>query len=180
MRSFIEAKITMENFIHEPLGALHTFASILALVFGAIVLKNRKGNKLHKRLGYVYIANMLVLNVSAIGITNMSGSVGMFHLFILISLPTTLAAIYFPVFSRSNPNWRIRHFEFMYWSYVGLIAAFIAEVIVRVPVLFLYSQEEVKQASASQASFIFAAAITGVVMFVAEIYFRRYRKQLFG
>jgi len=84
------------------------------MVFGALVLKNRKGIKLHKKLGYVYIASMLVLNFSAIAITNMSGSVGVFHLFRLISLPTTFAAIYFPVFARDNPKWLLRHFEFMY------------------------------------------------------------------
>ena len=59
-------------------------------------------------------ACMQLLNLSAIPITNMTGSIGLFHVFVAISLPTTLAAMYFPMFGRANPRWKQRHFEFTY------------------------------------------------------------------
>lgn len=84
---------------------------------------------------------MLLLNLSAIPITNITGSIGLFHVFVAISLPTTLAAMYFPVFGRSNLRWKRFHFEFTYWSYVGLIVPFIADAMVRLPLLVLTDGE---------------------------------------
>jgi len=170
----------MEIYIQGSLGIIHTVTSVLALVFGGLVLKKSKGTVFHKKLGYIYVINMLILNFSAMGITNMTGSMGLFHIFIIFSLPTTLAAMYFPLFARKNRNWMRKHFEFMYWSYVGLIAAFIAEVVVRIPALLLYSEGSVQEFSASPSSFVYAAVILGGVMVVAEILFRRYCRQLFG
>ena len=123
---------------------------------------------------------MLILNISAIGITNMTGSFGYFHIFVLISLPTILAAAYFPIFARSKQNWMLRHFEFMFWGYVGLIAAFVAEVVIRFPAVLVIPNDQVQEFSASPGSFVLAAAITGGIMFVAEILFRRHRKRIFG
>jgi uncharacterized membrane protein len=170
----------MDEFIHSPLGAIHTLTAMLALAIGAVVLSIKKGTGLHKKLGYFYVGCMIVLNVSAIPITNMTGSFGLFHVFVVVSLPTIIAAIYFPVFARENPNWKLRHFEFMFWSYAGLIAAFIAEVMVRLPAIFAFSELEVKAVSGSYISFFIAFAILGVVMGVSEFLFRRYRRKMFG
>lgn len=90
----------MENFITSPLGAIHTLAATIALLFGAIVLGSKKGTSAHKKLGYMYVTSMLVLNLTAMPITSMSGSVGLFHVFIAISLPTILLAMYYPLFAR--------------------------------------------------------------------------------
>ncbi|REL27454.1 DUF2306 domain-containing protein [Thalassotalea euphylliae] len=135
----------MNSFINEPLGAIHTFAAVVALIIGAIVLASTKGNARHQTRGYTYIVSMLVINITAIPITNMSGNIGLFHLFILLSLPTTLLAIYYPLSARfssklpssNNGNWLMQHFTFTYWSYVGLVATFVAEVMVRLPSIML-------------------------------------------
>ena len=171
---------SVDEFIQGPLGAFHFASAIVALIFGAIVLSNPKGTAKHKRLGYIYFASMLALNVSAIPITNMTGSIGLFHLFVVMSLPTTLAALYFPLFGRANPNWKMQHFTCMFWSYVGLIAAFIAEGIVRLPILLVTDRTAADRAFEASGGFWSAALVMVVVMAIAEVIFRRYRRHFFG
>ena len=170
----------MHEFIQGPLGAVHFISAIVALIFGAIVLSKPKGTAKHRRLGYIYFASMLALNLSAIPITNMTGSIGLFHLFVVMSLPTTLAALYFPLFGRGNPNWKMHHFTYMFWSYVGLIAAFIAEGLVRLPILLATDRTAADRALEASTGFWSAALIMVVVVAIAELLFRRYRSHLFG
>lgn len=171
---------SVNEFIQGPLGAFHFASAIVALIFGAIVLSSPKGTAKHKRLGYVYFASMLVLNLSAIPITNMTGSIGLFHLFVVMSLPTTLAALYFPLFGRANANWKMQHFTYTFWSYVGLIAAFIAEGMVRLPILLATDRMAADQAFEASSGFWSAALVMIVVVAIAELLFRRYRRRLFG
>jgi uncharacterized membrane protein len=167
----------MQAFIHEPLGWLHTAAAILALLAGAWIFWKPKGTRQHRQLGYVYFASMLLLNFSAIPITNMTGSIGLFHVFVVISLPTVLGAMYFPMFARLNPNWKRRHFEFTYWSYVGLVAAFVAEALVRLPVLTLLDSPTAPQPE-SLSVFLLAVFVMFGVMLPAEFWFRRLRTKI--
>ena len=39
----------------------------------------------------------------------------------------------YPILSRKGKNYIIRHFNYMYWSVVGLYYAFCAEVLTRIP-----------------------------------------------
>ena len=123
----------MEFFVSSFTGGIHSFAAVVALVSGVFVFLNPKGTSQHKKIGYVYVVAMLVLNISAIPLQGLFGGIGWFHLFILMSLPNILIGLYFPLFRRDHPHWQEWHFESMAYSYVGLIAAFIAEVIIRVP-----------------------------------------------
>ncbi|HPW63193.1 MAG TPA: hypothetical protein PLJ13_12925, partial [Cyclobacteriaceae bacterium] len=59
------------------------------------------------------------------------GRFGPFHLAALISLVTLLAGI-FSVLLRTK-SWLNYHLAFMYYSVMGLYAAFASEVIVRIP-----------------------------------------------
>lgn len=123
----------MEFFYSSILGGVHSVAAIVALICGGIVFFRQKGTKLHKRYGYVYVVAMLTLNITAIPLQNLFGSIGWFHIFILMSLPYVLLGMYYPLFGRRDPKWVVYHFEIMSWSYAGLLAAFVAEVFVRVP-----------------------------------------------
>ena len=180
MAYFKEMGPSINEFVQGPLGAFHFASAIVALICGAIVLSNPKGTAKHKRLGYIYFASMLALNLSAIPITNMTGSIGLFHLFVVMSLPTTLAALYFPLFGRTNPNWKTQHFTYMFWSYVGLIAASIAEGMVRLPILFVTDRTAADRALEASGGFWFAALVMVAVMAIAEVIFRRYRRHFFG
>lgn len=172
----------MQAFINEPLGLLHFLSAIVALISGLIVLIINKGTNRHKTVGYVYFISMLIVNISAIPITNMTGSIGIFHVFILMSLPTLLLAMYYPIFARKRDNWVQSHFTYMYWSYIGLFAAFVAEVMIRLPILSAVS-EKVSQASSmndtSTVSAISAFAVLAIIMLFAEVIFRKMRTNLF-
>ena len=169
----------MNEFINGPLGALHTLSATIALIVGLIVLLSKKGTGEHKKLGYIYVLSMLILNISAIPITNMSGSIGLFHVFILISLPTIITAIYIPLFMRNKPNWVSMHFSFMYWSYVGLVAAFINEVMVRLPAIIFVADKINNQITEQTVNIaaILAFTTTGIVIFFSETIFRSWRKK---
>lgn len=125
----------MQQFFSGFIGGLHFYSAMAALVFGALVLFYHKGTKLHRTVGYLYFSSMLILNLSALPIQRMSGGIGPFHIFVLISLPTVLAALYFPLCRRTHPNWLWHHSNLMMWSYIGLVSAFVAETMVRLPFL---------------------------------------------
>lgn len=116
------------HIINSGVGLFHTICAILAIIFGTLVLVNKKGTKKHKRLGLVYITNMLLLNTTAFGIYNF-GKFSMFHAFAILSLGSIIMGI-IPIIRRKG-NWFKRHFYLMSWSVVGLYCAFWAEIGVR-------------------------------------------------
>ncbi|HNO83382.1 MAG TPA: DUF2306 domain-containing protein [Anaerolineales bacterium] len=111
----------------------HLVSAVSALAFGACVLYTRKGTRLHKQLGYAYLVNMLGLNITALFIYQLTGHFGPFHGAALASLLTLLAG-FVPAYLRlPHGRWLEFHYEFMNWSYVGLIAAGVSEVATRLP-----------------------------------------------
>jgi uncharacterized membrane protein len=114
-------------------GLIHSGFGLVALLAGLGVMTLRKGTRPHRRLGYVYAGSMLLLNSTALAIYDLFGRFGPFHFAALVSL-ATLSAGFVPVFlRRPRGAWIELHATFMSWSYVGLVAAFLAEVGVRVP-----------------------------------------------
>lgn len=107
------------------IGYLHLLFSIISMITGLIVILNTKGTKFHKIVGYVYVVNMLLLNISSFFISNFNGF-SIFHFFAIVSLITILAGMY-PVLKRTK-NWLQKHYYFMAWSVVGLYCAFWSEV----------------------------------------------------
>ena len=123
----------MENIIFSDTGLVHLVSAVVALLTGAAVLFLPKATPLHKRVGYVYAAAMTVLLVTSFLLYHLFGSFGMFHVLAVVSAVTLLSGM-IPVWFRSRiPNWAAYHFSFMYWSMVGLYAAFVAETAVRIP-----------------------------------------------
>ncbi|MAD98355.1 MAG: hypothetical protein CMB99_13610 [Flavobacteriaceae bacterium] len=108
-----------------PIGWFHLFVSVSAMITGLIVVFNTKGTKFHKKIGYVYVACMLLLNVSSFFISNFNGF-SIFHFFAIVSLLTILGGM-IPTLKRSK-NWLYKHYYFMSWSVVGLYCAFWSEV----------------------------------------------------
>lgn len=121
----------MQTFIHSTIGLIHVIASILSLIFGTVVLLTGKGTQPHKSIGYGYALMMLIVNGTAFGLYGLFGKFGPFHVAALVSLATLVAGM-LPVMLRKS-NWLIQHFSFMYYSVIGLYAAFASEVIVRIP-----------------------------------------------
>ena len=69
----------MENFVSGTSGLIHLLASIVALVYGSIVIFTRKGTSKHKRRGYVYVIAMVILNGSAFMLYGLFGKFGIFR-----------------------------------------------------------------------------------------------------
>lgn len=114
------------------LGWFHMACALVALGSGAAVLLRRKGTRIHRWTGWVYVGSMLALNATALMIYRLFGGFGPFHAAAILSLVTVLAGIV-PAVRRRPANWVEHHYWWMTWSYVGLCAAAVSEVATRMP-----------------------------------------------
>ncbi len=113
-------------------GIIHFIASIIALITGTFVLGLTKGTQKHKRIGYVYAIAMLILLITSFMIYQLHGRFGILHIFAVISSIVLLAGIVPMIFKRPK-EYFVYHFNFMYWSVIGLYCAFFAEIFTRIP-----------------------------------------------
>lgn len=118
---------------YEFLSGFHIGTAISALVVGLGLIFTRKGTRLHKQLGYAYFFNMLGLNISALFIYRLTGHFGPFHGAALMSLLTLFAGFIAAYLHLPHGRWLELHYEFMNWSYVGLVAAAVSEAATRLP-----------------------------------------------
>lgn len=114
-------------------GAVHLIFAFIALAVGLFVVLMRKGTRIHRTLGHIYFSSMLGLNITALCIYRLFGGFGVFHFLALVSLAGILSGIGFAVLRRPRDSWLKGHRASMLWSYAGLLAAFTAEIAVRVP-----------------------------------------------
>lgn len=121
------------NFVSGEIGLIHLVFSILAIIFGSYILFTEKGTKIHRKVGYAYVVSMLVVNLTALLIYRLTGRFGIFHFFALWGLLSVLAGVLAAFFRRPVKSWLVLHYYFMYWSVIGLYAAFAAELSVRLP-----------------------------------------------
>lgn len=125
----------MDNIVSGSTGLIHLIVSIIALITGLVVLITTKGTKRHKQIGYIYAISMILLNITAFMIYRLFGKFGIFHWFAVISLLTLFAGIY-PVLAKKSKNYLLLHFNYMYWSVVGVYCAFCAEILTRIPFVY--------------------------------------------
>lgn len=123
----------MRQIVFSEIGLVHLIVSILALIFGTLVLMLEKGTKRHKQIGYAYFVSMLGVIGTAFMIYRLFGRFGVFHITALISLVTLSAGMIPAILRKPVNNWFRLHYGFMFWSVIGLYAAFAAETLVRVP-----------------------------------------------
>ncbi len=67
---------------------MHTLSAASALLLGPSVFVRKNGTALHKKLGYSYVASMVVLNGTAFMIYDLFNGWGIFHDLALVSLFT--------------------------------------------------------------------------------------------
>jgi hypothetical protein len=75
---------------------------------------------------------MACLNGSALALYNLTGGFNVFHALAVFSLATVAAGVIQVLGRRRWRRWLWRHYQYMAWSYVGLLAATINEGFVRV------------------------------------------------
>lgn len=117
--------------VHSTLGLIHVICAFLAMLLGGLVVLLPKSGCLHRRLGYLYVISMLLLNGTAFLIYRLFGHFGPFHILAVFSTLTILGG-FIPALARKRvKNWLHWHYYFMTWSIVGLYAAFWAELLTR-------------------------------------------------
>ena len=115
------------------IGIVHTVFSVVALLAGTAVVLMRKGTRWHRTLGHLYLTCMLALNISALFIYHLFGRFGPFHWLAVYSL-IIIAIGMVPVLTRRpKHSWLTWHAAAISGSYVGLVAAFFAEITSRLP-----------------------------------------------
>ncbi len=123
----------MTDIISGPLGLVHFSSAVLSLLFGTLILVLPKGTQTHRLFGAIYVVCMFVLNGTAFGLYNLFGRFGAFHVAAVISLVTVLAGLIPVLRKKPDPTWIVNHLSWMYWSVIGLYAAFVAEMLTRIP-----------------------------------------------
>lgn len=147
----------MATLVHSTAGLVHVLAALAAMVVGTFVLSIKKGTRTHRFLGYLYFYLMLTLNGTAFMLYGLLGNFGPFHAAAIISLLTLMAG-FVPVIRRKpKSKWLMQHFTFMYFSIVGLYAAFASEALTRIPETPFYTMVFI-------ASFLITLA--GVLLYI--------------
>lgn len=123
----------MQDIIQSPEGALHFAFTVIAMLTGTAVLFLKKATKLHIRIGYVYVFSMLGVNLTAFLMYRLFGGFGIFHAAAVLSLFSIPGGMLPLLIKTKNKKRFYFHFMFMYWSVMGLYAAFVAEALTRIP-----------------------------------------------
>lgn len=138
------------------IASVHIGACAAALMLGAAVATAPKGTAWHRRAGRAFVASMLALNLSALGLYRLTGTFNGFHVLALVSLASLAAGWWCGRGARRSPLRREFHGRFMLWSYVGLLAAAASELVVRLPFL-------------PRGGTAFVAAVAGASLLVAAV-----------
>ena len=113
------------------LGITHLGAALGSLATGFGVVVTAKGTTLHRRLGWSYVACMVVVNGTALMIYDLFGRFGPFHVAALVSGGGLLMGVLASLRRKPRKLWIAYHAYWMTWSYVGLAAAAVSEVSTR-------------------------------------------------
>lgn len=123
----------MYDFVNTTLGWFHLITSLTAMILGAFILAAQKGTKKHKQVGYAYAVAMILVCGSAMGIYNLTGNFGMFHILAIVGFLTLLGGMIPMLINNIKREYKAVHVWFMYYSVLGLYAAFASELSVRIP-----------------------------------------------
>ena len=112
-------------------GAIHTALALFCIAIGAIQFARPKGGAPHRARGYAFIYGMLLADGAAMLIYKFTGTFNMFHVGALVNLVCIVTGIVPMLLTPRPSNWKYLHYYFLAWSYVGLTAAAVTELIVR-------------------------------------------------
>ena len=155
----------------DPLGLVHTASAVAALALGPAIFFRRKGDRLHRRLGWAYVTSMIVLNGTAFAIYDLFGHWGPFHYAAIASSATLAMGLVPAITRRPRGRWLERHYAGMAWSYAGLGAAAVAETLTRLPAAW-----PALGASAPMRFFWIATGVGSAAVMVLAVYLIRIRK----
>ncbi|MBX7226113.1 MAG: hypothetical protein K1X55_08780 [Chitinophagales bacterium] len=121
----------MEWKIHNIYGGIHLVSASLAIVSTWFIYAWKKGTVQHKRVGYFFVINMLILNISSFGVMMQNnGKLGPFHILTMVSLVSLIRGM-IPVIRRKDKDWLRKHYYGINGAVIGLYAAFFVEATFR-------------------------------------------------
>ncbi len=149
--------------IQSTTGLIHTIAACCALLAGLVIFSRPKATTAHRILGYTYATSMIVVIATALTLYHLTRSFNFLHFFALVATPPLLLGLSFAIIRRPPHTWVGRHYYWMSWSYIGLVAAFAAEMTTRVIIPFAYHRYGIRSMGlfwglVGGASFLIAAA----------------------
>ncbi len=114
-------------------GNIHLISAICALLFGTWVLAKPKGTSGHRIGGYAYVISMVVMLLTSFLTYRLYGHFGLFH-YLSVAASLTLMGGMLPMWLKKPiKSFRFWHFQFMYWSVIGLYMGLAAELLTRIP-----------------------------------------------
>jgi uncharacterized membrane protein len=145
-------------------GAIHTVLAMLGIVVGSIQFLRPKRGPMHRARGYAFVYAMLVADGTAMLVFQFTGRFNILHVGAIVNLLCIVLAI-LPVLRSPRPsNWKNQHYYFMSWSYVGLLAAAVTELVVRTGPL-----------ATRERAWMATAATSVVVTTIGYVLINRYR-----
>jgi uncharacterized membrane protein len=156
-------------------GLIHFATAILGLILGLGILFLKPGTKTHKVLGYIFIPDLLIVNISALFIHEMGMTFGPFHYIIPFSLFSLFFGI-IPFWIKIEQVKKLRsHIMGMTGAALGLWAAFCAELVARTPALsnFLLKISSNSFWVATAEGFFFVLLFTFIINKVQKHQFKR-------
>jgi uncharacterized membrane protein len=112
-------------------GTIHAALAAVGVLIGIVQFLRRKGDPLHHAIGYAYVYALLVADCTALLIFQFTGRLNILHFGAVTSLICLALGIWPLLRSPRRPTWRTKHYMWISWSYVGLLAAAGTELVVR-------------------------------------------------
>lgn len=111
--------------------AFHVTTSSLALCLGALVFLLPKGTALHRKIGYGYVAAMMLAAGSGFFLHGFNGGWSFFHALSAFTLLNLALGLYTIQRARRTGNRRLitRHYGFMAGSYVAPVSALLGQFV---------------------------------------------------
>ncbi|MBT5900662.1 MAG: DUF2306 domain-containing protein [Opitutaceae bacterium] len=157
--------------IHSLTGLIHTTAAFLAIGLGAIVLLRPKRGRRHRFLGYAFVTTMIVMLVTSFAMYSLTGGFNILHVAAIMSSICLALGLKYAVTRRPQQMWYALHYHWMCWSYVGLLAAFVAETSTRLAMPYL----EARFAGFSYGIFwTIVGVASAAVMFAGGLWIERH------
>jgi uncharacterized membrane protein len=145
-------------------GAIHTALAMSGIIVGLIQFLRPKRGPTHRARGYAFVYAMLIADGTAMLVFQFTGKFNIFHVGAIVNLVCVVAAV-IPILRTPRPsNWKMQHYYWMSWSYVGLMAAAVTELVVRTSHL-----------ATKQQAWTATAATSVIVTAVGYVLINRYR-----
>jgi uncharacterized membrane protein len=112
-------------------GWIHTIFSCIGILVGAEQVLRTRRDKLHRWLGYVYVTCMVIGDVAILTVYRFNHHFNVFHVGAIVNLLCIGMALQ-PMLANPRPvQWKLKHYMWICWSYVGLLSAALTEFIIR-------------------------------------------------